>query len=438
VTTLGYVVSELRRAGPSTKAGDGGIEQAEDYIRLAPDSMAGQDEPAEPRLLVSIDHTPLPEVDRAMPVLSLIPAVVARRNGRYKVALLKTLQADGAGRWRIRQIQEAVFWLEPSAVAELVRELRDSGVLSYDPIRMTYRITSTGRVISALLAALTLPTIEPRRLIKYLSLAMSFALVGGGSSAAKASFASAVAVLRADLEELRRLIDDNSKGALREAAELIEAHVEDMRGLLDEHERFRLENSDDPSFLRLEHGALTLTAELGDAVADVSLWVTGKANEVMRGGVTIDRGDVRDFVAQQTPARLAQLISDLVGRPPFVPFVTANTAFDLLVDKIGRNRAAPPPLPAPATLTRESPPPILDPTTQLVKELRELDGPTSATRFIVQHDWKTSVARHNAFIDAYNRRYSELPALELSSEVDEPRRAGVARISKTTIKVVSK
>jgi inorganic triphosphatase YgiF len=100
---------------------------------------------------------------------------------------------------------------------------------------------------------------------------MSLALLGGGASAAKTTFASAVAVLRSDLEELRRLIDDNSKSALREAAEAVKAHLQDMRELLDEHERFRLESSDDPDFLRLEHDALTLTAELGDAVAEVSL-----------------------------------------------------------------------------------------------------------------------------------------------------------------------
>jgi len=57
-----------------------------------------EEEPAEPRLLVPIERTPLPEVDRAMPVLSLFPAVVGRRYGRYKVGVLKTLQMDGAGR----------------------------------------------------------------------------------------------------------------------------------------------------------------------------------------------------------------------------------------------------------------------------------------------------------------------------------------------------
>jgi hypothetical protein len=132
------------------------IERAEHRPSALQDTEIrdGEDEAAEPKLLVPIERTPLPEVDRAMPVLSLFPAVIGRRRGRYKVALLKTLQDVGAGRWKIRQIQESVFWLEPSAVAELVRELRDADVLSYDPIRMTYRMSPTGRVIGALLSAL--------------------------------------------------------------------------------------------------------------------------------------------------------------------------------------------------------------------------------------------------------------------------------------------
>jgi hypothetical protein len=413
------------------------LRMAERYPSARRDTMDNDDGPAEVRLLVPINRTPLPEVDRAMPFLSLFPAVVGRRRGRYKVALLKTLQTEGTGRWKTRQIQDAVFWLEPSVVAELVRELRDAGVLSYDAIRMTYRMTPTGRVICALLAALTTPKVEPRRLIKYLSLAMSLALVGGSASAAKASFASAVAVLRSDLDELRRLIDDSSKSALREAAELVEAHVQDMRELLDEHERFRRESSDDPEFLRLEHDAMTLTAELADAVADVLLWLTGKANEVMRGGAPIDRSDVRDFVAEQVPSQLARLLSDFVRRPPFTPSISANAAFNLLVEKSGLNRPVPPPLPVPATLPRRLPPPRRDPTRELINELRDLDHATSAAEFIVQRDWQTSVARHNAFIDAYNRRDGALPALEFSTDVEEPRRAGVARISKTTIRAGS-
>ena len=56
--------------------------------------------------------------------------VVGRRRARYKIALLKTLQADGAGRWKIRRLQEVVHWLEPASVTELVAELKAVGVLA--------------------------------------------------------------------------------------------------------------------------------------------------------------------------------------------------------------------------------------------------------------------------------------------------------------------
>jgi len=70
----------------------------------------------------------------------------------------------------------------------------------------------------------------------------------------------------------------------------------------------------------------------------------------------------------------------------------------------------------------------------LISELRALDRETSAAEFVVRLDWPMSIARHAAFIDAYSRRNSHMPPLELSAETEAVQRAGVARISKTTIK----
>jgi hypothetical protein len=52
---------------------------------------------SEPMLRVPEAQTPLPEVDQALPLLGMFADVVGRRRARYKIALLKTLQADGAG-----------------------------------------------------------------------------------------------------------------------------------------------------------------------------------------------------------------------------------------------------------------------------------------------------------------------------------------------------
>jgi hypothetical protein len=241
--------------------------------------------------------------------------------------------------------------------------------------------------------------------------------------------------LRADLEELQRLIEDDSKSALHEAAALIGVHLEDMRELLDEHEKFRIASAEDPEFRKLEHDALALSAGLGGTVADVALWLAGRANEVMRGGAPIDRSDLRDFVRDRKPAGLSRLLADLVGRPAFAPFVSASTAFAALAEKAGLNRPVPPPLPEPVVLIQEEAPDTRDFTRDFVDELAALQVDTSAAEIIVRDNWATSVRRHHAFIDAYNRRIEHLPDLELSIDLDEPRHAGVSQISRTTFKV---
>jgi hypothetical protein len=59
-------------------------------------------------------------------------------------------------------------------------------------------------VVAALLGALTIPDVEPRRLIKALNKAMSLSLaLGASEDIVFAQFASAVAQLRADWEELK-------------------------------------------------------------------------------------------------------------------------------------------------------------------------------------------------------------------------------------------
>ncbi|HTT94545.1 MAG TPA: hypothetical protein VMF55_07715 [Solirubrobacterales bacterium] len=95
----------------------------------------------EPVLRIPEGLTPLPAVDAAMPLLEHFATVVGRKRARFKIALLKTLQGDGAGRWKIRRLQEIVHWLEPSSVTDIVAELKTVDVLSYEPITGFYRLT---------------------------------------------------------------------------------------------------------------------------------------------------------------------------------------------------------------------------------------------------------------------------------------------------------
>src|SRR4051794_16689832 len=77
---------------------------------------------SEPQLTAPESRTQLPAIDRALPTLELLGRIVGRHWTRYKVALLKDLQGHGAGRWRINDIKDAAWWLEPASVTDLVGE----------------------------------------------------------------------------------------------------------------------------------------------------------------------------------------------------------------------------------------------------------------------------------------------------------------------------
>lgn len=92
----------------------------------------------EPVLRVPEERTALPDVDRAMPVLETIAAAVSRKRGRFNVAVLKSLQESGSGRWKIKEIQDALDWLEPQSATDLVSGLRASEILRYDNLANRY------------------------------------------------------------------------------------------------------------------------------------------------------------------------------------------------------------------------------------------------------------------------------------------------------------
>jgi len=387
----------------------------------------------EPVLRVPEARTPLPAVDAAMPLLSLFGDVVGRRRARYKIALLKSLQGDGTGRWKIRRLQEIVHWLEPASVTDLVGELKSSGVLSYESVTAYYRLTPAARVVTALLDAMTIPEVDPRSLIKFLNKAMALAQAGGaGDDVVLRQFKSAIAVLRSDWEELVRLLDDYSHAALLEAAELVRIHVDDMRELLDEHHAFFGAEHEHALFLDADQEALDLVARLGTLSAEVIAAISGRADERMRAGMRVDRGDIREFVLSQEEVQLAGLVIGLCAPPPAVVAVPVAAAFDALAEASLRKPSSPPPLPAPVTLERRSPRSEPDAATRLRDELRVLSGPVSVATLTARREWWESIARHSALIDAYSR-FDELPLLTHEEGFDEPDDSEVWRVSKTTV-----
>ncbi len=368
-----------------------------------------------------------------MPLLGLFAAVVGRKRARYKIALLKTVQADGSGRWKIRRLQEIVHWLEPASVTEVVAELRAVDVLAYEPVTGLYRLTPAARVVTALLDAMTIPEVHPRSLIKFLNKAMALAQAGGaGEDVVLRGFQSAIAVLRGDWEDLTRLIDDFSDTALLEAAELVRVHVDDMRELLDEHQSFFATQHERALFLDADQEALDLIARLGKLAADVIEALSDRASGRMRSGLRVDRVDVREFLLSQTEEQLAGLLGDLAFPPPFIVALSSAAAFDALAEASERVPSAPPPLPAAVVPVRERPELLADPAESMRGELCALDAPVTVAGLTVRSSWGESIARHSALVDAYSR-YDGLPDLDHQQGVEVLPEGEVWRVSKTTI-----
>lgn len=390
----------------------------------------------EPELRVPEERTPLAQVDRALPVLRLFSAIVGRgERGRYRVAVLKTLAGAGAGRWKIRQLQEAIWWLEPSSVSDLVAELNDSGVLAYNQHLRVYALPPETRVAVAIIDALTFPEATPQRLVQWLSAAIELASQSDPDAAVN-SFAQAVAILRADVAELRQLMEDGAIESLLEAAEKFDFDADDMDTLLQRHEALRLERGNDPAFRALEADAFALAAQLHQTHADVVSMLTGRANELMLGGARVDRGEIRDFVKEAAPSQLAAILHGLAQPPPFLPWLPVAAAFDQLLVKASLERPAPPELPQPEPLVEQPLTVAADATERMVAELLGLDTETTLQALTVRGDWEESVARHTALLDAYVRDEGSqgLPELAFAGIVDAPSAGPVARLSRASVR----
>lgn len=404
----------------------------------APQSPHGEEVESDgPEIVLRVPEslTTLPAVDQAMPLFSLFSGIVGRKRARYKIALLKSLQSHRAGRWKIREVSEAITWMEPSSVSWLMSELRDAGVLTYDPVTFYYRLSPESRVVVALLDALTVPEIEPRRLIRALNKAMSFAIAAGAKEdVVLAQFKSAITVLRSDLDDVKSLIDDFSESALLEAAGLAQGHVMDMRDLLDEHEAFFVRHLDRSLFLDADQEALDLIAQLGRLSADVIDALTGRADDRMRLGLLIDRGDIREFLAEVDIDVTAGIVEGIAAVPPSVRWIPVDSAFDSLYETLGKTRAEPPPLPEPMDLERQEPDHSDDFAQLMGAELQAIEQEVTLAAHLVRESWEVSVGRHSALIEAYSRNGRDLPDLEHLDGVDEVERHDVWRVSKSILR----
>lgn len=388
----------------------------------------------EPVLRVPEERTVLPDVDRAMPVLETIAAAVTRKRGRFNVAVLKSLQESGSGRWKIKEIQDALDWLEPQSATDLVSGLRASGILRYDSLANRYSMPPEARAASAVMDALT-AGIDPRRMIRFINKAMALALAAGaGDDVVLSQFRSAVAVLRADQDELRGLLEDYSDSALREAADIIGFHVEDMRELLNEHEAVLFRNRTDPDLLRTEKDALGLVASLGELCARVVGSVAGRADERMRSRALVDRADLRDFLTGAGRDELAALVGGRCVLSPRLLWLPADELLAALEEASSHHTSPPPPLPAPAPLKREAP--VLQPTATdlMLDELAALTAPVTLRELVVRDTWAQAVERNTALLDAHSRLpEGGRPRVDDAGCCESVNQAGVWQLSSATV-----
>ncbi|MBI4538730.1 MAG: hypothetical protein HY704_04365 [Gemmatimonadetes bacterium] len=395
----------------------------------------------EPRLAVPESLTPLPAVDRALPVLGLFASLLGRRHARYKVALLGQIAREPRARWKIREIQEAVAWLEPGSVTRLVSDLRAAGLLLYDPALDAYRLSHEARVVAAVCSALAVPEISYGRIIRILASAMALAqATGAPEEAAYAPFLSAIAVLEADRQELRRLIDDRSEQALLEAAELARLHVADMQELLEEQAETFARFHADPRYLEHDQRAHTLIARVGRLATEVVAALSERAEELMRGGLRFDRQDLRELVAGTDPVGLAAIVSG-ASAPPSVAPIDPVAAFAALDGYLGRADRVPGDLPDPEALSVEPPPDTGPDDFEVAAEaLADLAarGGGPLTGWVVGGDWPAAVARHSAVVEAWARHGppgdGRLAAdLDARPDLETVNREGVAHLSRTLV-----
>jgi len=297
------------------------------------------------------------------------------------------------------------------------------------------------RVVAAVCAALAVPEISYARIIRILASAMAFAqATGAPEDAALQPFLSAIAVLQADWEQLRGLIDDRSEQALLGAAELARLHVADMQELLEEQSEVFSRFHANPSYLEHDQRAHTLIARVGKLAAEVVGALSERAEELMRGGLRFDRQDLRELVLATDVNGLAEIIGRVAG-PPAVAPIDPVVAFAELDDYLGRADRVPSGLPDPQPLAIaplvDNGPDDFDLAADALAALAD-QGSVPLSDWIVCGTWPIAIARHSAAVEAWARHGpmgdGTLPVLlDARPELDAVDRDGVGHLSRTIV-----
>lgn len=391
-----------------------------------------------PELARPIELTPLPEIERAMPVLGIFRGLLGRRHVPHKVGIIRDLASQTGTRWRMREITQRVDWLKPASVNRLVHELaQGNAVLHYDPARATYRLTGEARVVASFCRALTVSEIKHNRLIKILTAAIRTAqAVGAPDEAVFQPFLDAIAVIEEDYEELRQLITDMSEDALRLAVLAAREHHEDMGDLLDHQDDFFARFQTDMRFLDMVDRAHRALAALGTLSSEVYIALFEQTDEILRRGLTFDRQDIRDMVRSLSITAVADLLPQEMTLPAMLVPADTEAFFAALADYLGRPEVTQG-LPEPTVI--EVIPPMAPQKNDFWIAARELEhlaaaGPVLASNWIAAEDWPTAVKRMGATVGAWGR-YGPTGTGDLKvvlvpgAHVEEVTAPGAARMS---------
>ena len=377
-------------------------------VGVKPNRVSGDpqtnDDIGEPILRVPEERTPLPDVDRALPVLELVAAAVSRKRGRFNVAALKSLQESGNGRWKIKGIQGALDWLEPQSATDIVGALRASGMLHYDPLANRYecrprararrRWSRTGAPYRWGRPAPDDPlhqqgnVARARRRRRRRDRDLTVPLRGSRCCAPTSTSCKTCSTTTATARCAKpRTSSTSTSRTCATCSTSTRRSIFRHRG--------------EPELLHTEkEGRLGLVADLGNLCARVVGSVSHRADERMRSHARSSTAPTCAISCSTTRDELATLVEGNCVDLLRLPWLPADELLAALEDAAGHHATPPPPLPEPEPASgREAPQPQPTETELMLDELARLSTQISLRELVVRDSWGRAVRRSTALLD---------------------------------------
>lgn len=399
----------------------------------------GLDEPWQPAVVGPEEATPLPGIDRALPLLGQFAALVGPDQERYKLAVLCALARQPGASWRLPDAQQAVPWLEPESTARVVDELEGTGLLlAAGDDGDAWRLSDEANVVAAVCSALAASQLDHERIVRVLAATVTLARAAGApDEAALGPFLAAAGVVERDLDTIEGRIADGQEGPLLAAAATARTHAADMAALLEQHAELLTGAGGQADAWERAVDALGHLERLTDEVVAT---LAGQADDRARRGPRSDRTTLRGLVATSDLATLAGLAGRARVPPAVVPAhpAAALAALDELLDQPD---PAPVPIPEPVSLAIEPPEDIPDLTTLAAQALEWLAGRGESVlaEWVVGGTWAEATGRMAAVVEAWSRHGpggdgSLRAELHASPALDAVGHDEVAAVSRTLVR----